>query len=384
MSPHARPRRRDPREPAPARPCPLCGAPRVIYRGLAVAPPASQRKLAPQPSARFDVLDGWRGISILLVLATHMLPLGPKKLVLNIMAGHMGMALFFTLSGFLITRQLHESPRVSTFFVRRLFRIIPLAYAAILFAAWLNGLGSDQVVANLAFEENYLPGALIPDLTQFWSLCVEIHFYLFMGLLVWLAPARGLLVLPAMWLGLVCVRSAIEPTGMIQTHVRVDEIFSGALLALAYLGKLGPRPRAVLVHTPFWLLCLLFVLTCHSWTAPLHGLRGLVASSLVGHSLFVRERHDWLVNRPLRYLAEISYALYVVHPLTMHGWLGQGPTPLVKYARRLLCFPIAFGVAHVSTFHFEQRFIAWGKTLCRRIEQRAAVLPVAPIPVDPA
>ena len=34
-------------------------------------------------AARLLVLDGWRAVSILLVLAAHMLPLGPKALMLN-------------------------------------------------------------------------------------------------------------------------------------------------------------------------------------------------------------------------------------------------------------------------------------------------------------
>ena len=69
------------------------------------------------------VLDGWRGISILFVLAAHLLPLGPKTWKLNSMAGPMGMALFFTLSGFLITRFLLDNVRVTDFLIRRLCRI---------------------------------------------------------------------------------------------------------------------------------------------------------------------------------------------------------------------------------------------------------------------
>ena len=61
---------------------------------------------------RLFVLDGWRAISILLVLATHLLPLGPKRLQLNVTSGTMGMSLFFTLSGFLITQQLHARRNV--------------------------------------------------------------------------------------------------------------------------------------------------------------------------------------------------------------------------------------------------------------------------------
>ena len=57
-------------------------------------------------SARLSVLDGLRGISILLVLGSHTVPLGPKLLRLNDAAGAMGMSLFFALSGFLITSTL--------------------------------------------------------------------------------------------------------------------------------------------------------------------------------------------------------------------------------------------------------------------------------------
>ena len=74
------------------------------------------------------VLDGWRGISILLVLATHLLPLGPKSWRLNEMTGPMGMALFFTLSGFLITRFLQRDAGLIDFLSRRIFRIVPLAW----------------------------------------------------------------------------------------------------------------------------------------------------------------------------------------------------------------------------------------------------------------
>ena len=54
---------------------------------------------------RLPVLDGLRAISILLVLAAHMVPVGPSVLGLNYTVGAMGMSLFFALSGFLDSRQ---------------------------------------------------------------------------------------------------------------------------------------------------------------------------------------------------------------------------------------------------------------------------------------
>src|ERR1700756_2090390 len=54
-------------------------------------------------------LDGLRAISICLVLAAHLLPLGPKALHLNSTAGPMGMSLFFVLSGYLIISTLKSA-----------------------------------------------------------------------------------------------------------------------------------------------------------------------------------------------------------------------------------------------------------------------------------
>ncbi len=70
---------------------------------------------------RLYVLDGWRGVSILLVLAAHLLPLGPKSLHLNEVAGAMGMSLFFTLSGFLIARLLLKDEGIVGFLIKRFF-----------------------------------------------------------------------------------------------------------------------------------------------------------------------------------------------------------------------------------------------------------------------
>ena len=71
--------------------------------------PHRTTQAAPQPeegrvAGRIPALDGLRAASILLVLAAHLLPLGPAVLQLNSTAGLSGMAIFFSLSGFLIVR----------------------------------------------------------------------------------------------------------------------------------------------------------------------------------------------------------------------------------------------------------------------------------------
>lgn len=327
------------------------------------APPKSGR------SGRLFVLDGWRAISILLVLGTHLLPLGPKNLRANETAGMVGMSLFFTLSGFLIAEQLHKRRNVAGFFVRRLFRIAPLAWIYATFVALFVGMGPIAWLAHLAFAVNYDLSALTPMTAHFWSLCVEVHFYLAIGLLMALTKFRGFLVLPFAWLTFFILRAVVLPEGSIQTHLRVDEILSGSCLALIHLGYFGPRPKALVSRLPSLVLTALLVLASHPEMGRLDAFRGLLASALIGHTLFREDstRFNWLRHRFLRYIAEISYALYVIHPITTYGWLGSG-SKIAKYVKRLLSFSLTFGLAHLSTFNFEKRMLAIGKRLADRIE----------------
>jgi len=64
----------------------------------------------------------------------------------------------------------------------------------------------------------------------------------------------------------------------------------------------------------------------------------------------------------MMYVATTSYALYIIHGVLMSTWLGSGGT-LVKYAKRPLLFALTFGLAHLSTFRFEQPLVARAKRL---------------------
>jgi peptidoglycan/LPS O-acetylase OafA/YrhL len=321
-------------------------------------------------AARLQVLDGWRAVSILFVLATHMLPLGPQRLQLNESAGLVGMALFFTLSGFLITSTLLKHSDVVAFAIRRFCRILPLAYVATVVYLLIQQCSWPYYVSHFLFLVNYDHAHMTEYTGHFWSLCVEVHFYLFVGLLIVVAPRRGLLFLPVFALAITALRIWAGQPVNIKTHFRVDEILSGATLALVWNDRLGSFGRAiarVLRLSPSLLLIALFAASCHPRSGPLLYARPYLASSLVGHTLLVDGvRWSWLRHRPLRYIAETSYALYVIHPLSMYGWLGSG-SKVARYLKRPLCFAITFSLAHLSTFHMERHVIAWGKRLTHRL-----------------
>src|SRR6185312_2514363 len=103
-----------------------------------------------QRARSLPALDGLRAISICLVLATHLLPLGPKPLQLNWTTGAMGMSLFFILSGYLIIRTLRNST-IEEFVVKRLVRILPLAYLYLLVVFLLCGLSLHSLLFHAGF-----------------------------------------------------------------------------------------------------------------------------------------------------------------------------------------------------------------------------------------
>lgn len=322
--------------------------------------------------ARFGALDGWRGISILLVLAAHLLPLGPKRWELNTATAVMGMAIFFTLSGFLITQFLLKDGDVAGFLVRRLFRILPLAWPAMAVALYaMDGTLADYC-ANFFFYANWPPMRLGGVTGHFWSLCVEVQFYLGIALAVVCLRRRWPLLIPLLCLAVTCYRAANGAHAAINTYYRVDEILAGSLLALSRHSTFGAAVRTWPLPQARIPLLLLFVLSCHPQAAFLNYARPYLAAALVGMTLDESESvaakvlcHAWLA-----YLAAISYALYVVHPLLANTWLG-GSAGIEKYLRRPLLFGAIFFVAHVSTFHYESRWIALGKALAKK--RRAAL-----------
>ena len=318
---------------------------------------------------RFMVLDGWRGLSILFVLATHLLPLGPKAWQLNATSGPLGMALFFTLSGFLITNFLLNHASVASFLVRRFFRIVPLAWLYLVVALALTGGDTEDWLAHLFFYANWPPMHLTAVTSHFWSLCVEVQFYAGIALLVALLKQRGLLLVPLVCLAFTLYRVSNDVHIAINTYYRVDEILAGSMLALIYNNRLGNWPQQFLTRTNQLLVFALLVISCHPESGFMNYLRPYLAATLVGSTLFNEGTRmaSALDNRMLFYIVGISYALYVIHPLLAHSWLGSGEG-LEKYLKRPLLFVTLFALAHFSTFYFEKKWVNLGKGLSSRFQ----------------
>ena len=177
------------------------------------------------------VLDGLRAISILLVLACHMLPLGPKFMELNYAAGAMGMSFFFALSGFLITSTLLHNANIYEFAVKRLTRILPLAYLYTFFVYTFVFFDPRAALWTSTFLINYFDAYFVDGLNaHFWSLCVEMQFYFAVGLVVLLGGSKALWLVIPMCLVITGIRIHEGAYIAIQTHVRVRQEFLPALV----------------------------------------------------------------------------------------------------------------------------------------------------------
>jgi peptidoglycan/LPS O-acetylase OafA/YrhL len=323
-------------------------------------------------------LDGVRALSIMLVLAGHLLPLGPKALQLNEAAASTGMALFFILSGFLITRLLLENNTLFDFLVKRLARIAPLAvlFAFVVFVFFNRDLGA--LGRELSFTLNYHPEAINRFNPHLWSLCVEVQFYLIMGLLFRFArPAAPLAILGLCGLVTVLKVIAHDPWSM-RTELRGDELLAGSLLCLSVSGVFGDHARLWRRIEPFTpVLAVLLLLSGRPGLGPLDYGRAYLAMLLVGSVLVTRRA--WLAralaSRPMAYIAKISYALYIIHMgvwAAVTGRLGMGSTIGRMLVQRPITFAVTIPLAHLSTAYYETPWIAFGRKVIAAARRRRA------------
>lgn len=135
-------------------------------------------------------LNGLRGVSIILVVMSH-LQLSTHYLYGTIFNGVLGVNIFFVISGFLITtlclkeKNLTGTISLRNFYVRRVLRILPVAYLYVFVVFILDklfhfGIAYYQYLAALFFLQNFSyfrKYNFADQLSHYWSLSVEEQFY---------------------------------------------------------------------------------------------------------------------------------------------------------------------------------------------------------------
>ena len=282
------------------------------------------------------------------------------------------MALFFTLSGFLVTHLLLKNDSIRDFIIHRFFRIVPLAWLYMICVLYFSDVSASAWRAHLLFYANLPPKPLIQVTDHMWSLCVEMQFYTAVILLVALLKKKGLLLIPLICVSVTLFRIFNGMEVSVITYYRIDEILAGSILALIYHGKLGTWPVAALKKFYYPVALILFLFSCHPDSGYMNYFRPYLAALLVGATLYNQQTRlaSVLQHRLLFYIASISFALYVIHPLLNASWLGSGDQ-VVKYAKRPLLFAAIFLSAHISTFYYEHKWIDFGKRLADKLKVRS-------------
>jgi peptidoglycan/LPS O-acetylase OafA/YrhL len=142
---------------------------------------------------RIPALDGWRGIAIALVLFDHIQASILRRHISDATStGYHGVALFFVLSGFLITSKLLEGPiNFRRFYLRRFFRLMPAAWTYLAFLLLFSAVtrmhftSGREVISCVFCFRNFL--GKMGFAGHFWSLSIEEQFYLVWPLTLFLA-----------------------------------------------------------------------------------------------------------------------------------------------------------------------------------------------------
>jgi peptidoglycan/LPS O-acetylase OafA/YrhL len=355
------------------------------------------RQRATNQSTYLPTLDGWRALSIALVILHHSQPgatvpvFGPLLQWLSNI-GEVGVEIFFAISGLLIcSRLLDEEARttrinVKAFYVRRCFRILPAAFCYLLVIAilgafhvvpllpldWFGALFFFRNYAMVAAYMHHSPLALHWYTGHFWSLSMEEHFYLVLPALLVFFRKRRLPILAGMAIAITCWRSfyahVMHNTYQLsfRTDTHVDALLIPALLAVAVFPVV--RNQTATRYLPAWSFPLLvaveltLVLTKVPFFFTLQAIvLPLLILSTVLHPHTIPGRI--LESPALRWVGWISYSLYLWQQLFFGVNFAGSPPGLVILREPPISFAALLACATFSYYLVEKPFIRWGHQL---------------------
>jgi len=293
-------------------------------------------------------LDGFRGISILLVTLSHIGNVG------KIIPGGFGVTIFFFISGFLITMLLIKeydnslNINLKNFYLRRFFRIYPVLVFFMLLSILLvylrtNTIFFQDIFAGFLYYTNYyipfwkqaINNPLSNVFNILWSLSIEEHFYLFYPLIFsfFIKKQNQLFyILLALIFSSLAFRVYIlynnvnfEIASSIIyccTHTRIDSISFGCLSAILIFKNQNSEYLKIVQNFKYFLFGLLLILFCLVFRNPFfresfrYTIQGIGLLIIIPYFIYLKNENIFkrlLKSKPLVFFGKISYSLYLFH-----------------------------------------------------------------------
>lgn len=358
-----------------------------------------------------------RGLAILAVILVHSqgaVGAGSLWLQSTMAAGARGVQLFYVASALTLclswaARSTRESSPVRNFYLRRLFRIVPMFYVAIVAYVMLYGLAPRYyapdgvrwfyVPLTAAFLHGFHPETITSVVPGGWSIAVEMTFYLLFPLLVRWSRTKvslGLLLAGSLAFAWVAARLAYAVFGPAypeQQRYLVDTlselnflsqlpVFVFGIIAYRLMQHPHARKRAIVAS----------VIVSAGWLASAFTL-GPVALHTVSSSpvamgalfallalMLERRPGRVLVNPVTVWVGKLSFSMYLSHfavidaftAAGISGRFGQGDrAALLHY---LCVVAVTAGVSWACYRIIERPGIAAGRRLIARLEPRPFAL----------
>ena len=293
---------------------------------------------------RNQPIDALRGLSIFLVISLHycmFLPTGFASIPMEAFSrlarnGYYGVALFFTISGFLITSRTLKrygslgaiKPR--EFYLARFARIYPLLFALVISLVVLSYLRVNYFVPPmginiwaaawkaLTFQFNlyYIAGASgFTTWAPLWSLAIEEVFYVLFPIVCIALRSNAMLVAALVALIAREILMQFQQFNLYYFSTCADAIAMGCLAALS-LGAATPlqRPLGMLLMCGGFTVVAARYLSATVTDDLAFGPTVIAfgaAAFLVGASLVTTKRRRYLA--PIELLGRRSYEIYLIH-----------------------------------------------------------------------
>lgn len=341
---------------------------------------------------RLRELDGWRAVSVLLVIVYHFCVwqhpevFSPHVRLFRILqyCGPLGVKVFFVISGFVICRFLIlEEKRfgavsLKAFYIRRALRILPPFYLYLAVVALLSSLGllvnpwTGMLSSTFFLHDLTLNKAHDWFIGHTWSLAVEEQYYLIFPAL-WVVSRRTSRVrLFLLLFSLIVVWNVSEAT-LPWNHLTAPAarlgfacICCGVIVAI-----LEPQARTLARAVPMLVVIALMLILLWdpvqglTWSAALYE-SVFVPPAIAILLMFSLERRGWLQSllrwSPLRAIGVTFYATYLWQQL-----FTARPYDLSVTAKPL-CFmlPLLLVIVPLSWYFIEKPAMRLGRRLSER------------------